>query len=136
MFDSSRKIIENTSLVDRHKKCVWRTRYSPFDGIRLIINLVRHCFSATKRKNVAQLGIDNMFSTPDQYGKGGSSNTLAAKPLFIGGNPIQKRNGASSRYLGCIRNVEIVNLSEKLSFKRFPTLMVQGNVTLSSCPTI
>jgi len=88
-----------------------------------------------KLKNVVQLGVDNIFSTPDQYGKGGTSSNLSSRSLYLGGNPIYKR--PSNAYLGCIRNVEIVhnNLHEKHIFKKFPTQVVHGNVTLSVCPT-
>lgn len=90
-----------------------------------------------KLKNVVQLGVDNMFATPDQYGKGGSSSNIPSKSLYLGGNPIYN-NRLSNGYLGCIRNVEIVNnnLQDKIIFKKFPTQLVHGNVTLSVCPTI
>lgn len=86
-----------------------------------------------KRKNIAQLGVDNLFSTPDQYGKGGSSNISIGRSLFIGGHP----RSQTSKYLGCIRNIEVVDhMSNRHIIKKFPTQMVQGNVTLSVCPTI
>jgi len=90
-----------------------------------------------KLKNVVQLGVDNMFATPDQYGKGGTSSNMSIKSLYLGGNPIYN-NRQSNGFLGCIRNVEIVhnNLHEKNVFKKFPTQLVHGNVTLSVCPTI
>jgi len=89
-----------------------------------------------KRKNVALLGVDNMFSTPDQYGVSGASNSNSTRPLFLGGHPL-KRSGQANKYLGCVRNVEIVNhQTEKQTFKKFPSQMVHGNVTLSVCPTV
>lgn len=90
-----------------------------------------------KLKNVVQLGVDNIFATPDQYGKGGTSNNMSSKSLYLGGNPIYN-NRQSNGYLGCIRNVEIVhnNVREKHVFKKFSTQLVHGNVTLSVCPTI
>eukprot|EP00102_Acyrthosiphon_pisum_P016424 XP_008187385.2 PREDICTED: laminin subunit alpha [Acyrthosiphon pisum] len=96
-----------------------------------------HRIKALKLKNVVQLGVDNMFATPDQYGKGGTSSIKSSKSLYLGGNPIYN-NRQSNGYLGCIRNVEIVhnNLHEKNVFKKFPTQLVHGDVALSVCPTI
>lgn len=90
-----------------------------------------------KRKNAVKLSIDKGPWGPDQFGQVGTSSTIGNKPLYIGGNPLQRRNGQQKRYLGCIRNVEIIDhLSEKHVFEKFPIQMIQGNVTLSVCPTI
>lgn len=87
---------------------------------------------------MALLGIDNNFSSYDQYGKPGISSDMPEEPLYIGGHPSQKQNNPSSKYLGCIRNVEITKKisNVKLAFKKFPTTKVQGNVLLNACPTI
>ncbi|XP_050541070.1 laminin subunit alpha [Daktulosphaira vitifoliae] len=95
-----------------------------------------HTIEAVKSKNVAQIGVDNDFKPPDQFGKGGSVDSVG-KQLYIGGHPLQKRNGNYNRYIGCIKNIEIIDSSnEKHNFNKFPTQMVQGNVTLNLCPTI
>lgn len=89
-----------------------------------------------KRKNAVKLGIDKGQWGPDQFGQVGSTSTTGNKPLYIGGSPIERRNGQLNKYLGCIGKVEIIDhLFQKHTFEKFPTQMVQGNVTLSVCPT-
>lgn len=100
------------------------------------MNTIIFLILAVKSKNVAQIGVDNDFKPPDQFGKGGSVDSVG-KQLYIGGHPLQKRNGNYNKYIGCIRNIEITDsANEKHTFNKFPTQMVQGNVTLSVCPTI
>uniref|UniRef100_A0A2H8TTK7 Laminin subunit alpha n=2 Tax=Melanaphis sacchari TaxID=742174 RepID=A0A2H8TTK7_9HEMI len=96
-----------------------------------------HTIKAAKHKNIVRLGVDNMFTTPDQYGKVGTTNNTLTESLYLGGNPIFN-NRQVNGYLGCIQNVEIVNVNihDKIIFKKFPTQIVHGNVTLSVCPTI
>lgn len=92
-----------------------------------------------KRKNVVQLAVDNMFaSPPDQFGRAGTTSITMSKSLYIGGNPIYNNKRPSNSYLGCIKNVEIIQNSsnERHDFKKLPTQVVHGNVTLSVCPTI
>lgn len=78
-----------------------------------------------------------MNSVPDKNSIGDPFNIMRAKPMYIGGTPQQHLSGQRNKYLGCIRNVEIVNyLSETKTFTKFPTQMIHGNVSLSVCPTI
>lgn len=82
-----------------------------------------------------KLGINNNFNDNQVYGKIG--HTKQGSPLFIGGDSPQNRNDPSRRYLGCIRNIEIIdNLSNKYILGKLTPQMVEGNVTLSVCPTI
>lgn len=114
-------------------------RYIYFTAVfQIFIVVFFNYFTAEKRKNIALLSVDNnsTFSIPDVYSKPGSSSGSVAKALYIGGNP---RNSSDKKYLGCIRNIEIIvnqQQSEKHIFKKFPTQVVHGNVTLSVCPTI
>lgn len=100
---------------------------------KLIFNFIT--FAATKKKNNLKLGLNNSFNENQTYGK--ISHTKQGSPLIIGGDSPQNRNDQSRRYLGCIRNIEIFdNLSNKYKLDTLTPQMVEGNVTLSVCPTV
>lgn len=72
----------------------------------------------------------------DQLSIGNPFNITTSKPMYLGGTPMELRNGQHNKYKGCIRNVKIVDhLLETKTFTKFSTQFIYGNVSLSACPT-
>jgi hypothetical protein len=89
--------------------------------------------SVFKAKTVVTLSVDKKTSEPG-IGPSGTSSTDTNFPLYVGGHQSSGRmrgfETSRRQYVGCIRNLIINDVHEKLS-----NFQVVGNVTRSFCPT-
>lgn len=89
--------------------------------------------TAIKSQYVITILVDAVSSQP-AIGNASSPSTDTSRPLFLGGHPfLSKVRGLTVRkpYLGCIRNVKIKDVAEKIH----PGMTV-GNVQTGVCPLL
>lgn len=90
-----------------------------------------HTVKAIKSQYVITLNVDNVSSDP-AIGDVNHPFTNTKRPLFLGGHPyLQKARDLSIRrpYIGCIRNVKIKDVTQKIH-----TGIVSGKAQVGACP--
>ncbi|XP_017779043.1 PREDICTED: laminin subunit alpha isoform X2 [Nicrophorus vespilloides] len=107
------------------------TRYQPTES-HLFCDGHWHSIQAVKSKSVVTLAVNGVYSSPG-IGDHKSASTDTGGYLFLGGHRlINKAKGLTVRipYVGCIRNVLVNNIVNTIT----PN-MVEGGITIGSCPT-